>query len=53
MKIDTRDPKAKVEWTDAVYVVKEDNHFVVDDMEFRGTWAYGNHGLLSKGLQCK
>jgi hypothetical protein len=52
--IDSLNPKEKTsEWTDSVIVVKEDNRFVVDDMEFLGSWSYGNHGLLSKILQSR
>jgi hypothetical protein len=52
--IDLLNPKEKpIEWTDSAIVVKEDNRFVVDDMEFLGVWPYGNHGLLSKILQSR
>jgi hypothetical protein len=46
----TRPDEKPFEWTDAVIVIKEDDRFVVDDMEFLGTWPYGNHGSLSKML---
>jgi hypothetical protein len=51
--IDKFNPKEKpIKWTDAVYVIKEDNRFVVDDMEFLGTWPYGHGGSrLSELLQ--
>jgi hypothetical protein len=39
------------QWIDAVYVIKEENRFVIDDIEFLGTWPYGNHGLLSKMIE--
>jgi hypothetical protein len=53
-RIHSLNPKEKpIEWTDSVIVVKEDNRFVVDDMEFLGAWSYGNHGLLSKILQSR
>ena len=46
----TRPDEKPFEWIDAVIVIKEDDRFVVDDMEFLGTWSYGNHGTLSKRL---
>jgi hypothetical protein len=50
-QIDTIQPNEQpFEWTDAVIVIREDDRFVVDDMEFLGTWPYGNHGSLSKRL---
>jgi hypothetical protein len=42
----------KTSWIDVVYVIKEVNRFVVDDIQFMGVWDYGNHGLLSKNLKC-
>jgi hypothetical protein len=52
--IDSIHPNEKpFEWTDAVIVIREDNRFVVDDMEFLGTWPYGNHGSLSKLLNSR
>jgi hypothetical protein len=50
-RIDSSRAGKTFEWTDAVYVIKENNRFVVDDMEFLGDWPYGNHGLLSKFLR--
>jgi hypothetical protein len=47
----TRPEEKPFEWTDAIIVIKEYDRFVVDDMEFLGTWPYGNHGTLSKNLK--
>jgi hypothetical protein len=49
--IDPTRPNEPFKWTDAIYVIKEDGRFVVDDMEFLGTWDFGNHGLLSQSLK--
>jgi hypothetical protein len=52
--IDAMQPNEKpFEWTDTVIVIREGNRFVVDDMEFLGTWPYGNHGSLSKFLNSR
>jgi hypothetical protein len=50
---DTIRPGKPIAWTDAIYVIKKNDRFVVDDMEFLGTWDFGNHGLLSEMLKSR
>jgi hypothetical protein len=37
-------------WTDVAIVVKENDRYVVDDVELLGDWPFGSHGLVSKML---
>jgi hypothetical protein len=37
-------------WTDVLVVVKEDNRFVVDDVELLGDWPFASRGRVSEML---
>jgi hypothetical protein len=48
----TYDPKGKpVVWTDTAVVVEDAGAWRVDDIEYGGTWAFGNKGKLSDTLK--
>lgn len=46
--LDYTDPrdKSKVVWQDRVYLVREDDKWLVDDIEFLGTWEFMHKGRL-------
>jgi Protein of unknown function (DUF3828) len=46
--LDYTDPrdKSKVVWQDRVYLVREDDKWLVDDLEFLGTWEFMHKGRL-------
>jgi hypothetical protein len=48
------DPAAKedeVNWQDRVFLLRQAGAWVVDDIEYGGTWDFGNHGRLKAALQ--
>jgi hypothetical protein len=44
---DPVDPSVVVRWHDAVYVVREQSGYVIDDFEFLAPWPFGRKGRLS------
>ena len=42
-----------VRWTDVAVVVKEDDRYVVDDIELLGAWPFGYHGRVSDILKVR
>lgn len=49
--VDAQQPKQPpLRWTDAVFVRQERGRFLVDDVEFRGQWAFKPSGKLSELL---
>lgn len=46
--LDYTDPrdKSKVVWQDRVYLVRDDDKWLVDDIEFLGTWEFMHKGRL-------
>jgi hypothetical protein len=44
-------PQPTFRWTDAAIVVREDDRFVVDDMELLGDWPFCSHGRVSEILK--
>ncbi|HZP11709.1 MAG TPA: DUF3828 domain-containing protein [Nevskiaceae bacterium] len=45
------DPKGHdVEWTDRLVLVQENDHWVVEDLEYGGNWDFANHGTLRQSL---
>ena len=45
------DPKGHdVEWTDRLVLVQENEHWVVEDLEYGGNWDFANHGSLRQSL---
>jgi hypothetical protein len=47
---DQRD-KSKVVWQDRLYLVRDGNKWLVDDIEFLGTWEFMHKGRLKDLLQ--
>ena len=47
---DQRD-KSKVVWQDRLYLVRDSNKWLVDDIEFLGTWEFMHKGRLKELLQ--
>jgi hypothetical protein len=47
---DQRD-KSKVVWQDRVYLLRDGNKWLVDDIEFLGTWEFMHKGRLKELLQ--
>lgn len=39
-----------VSWTDVALVIEEGGHFVIDDIEYHGTWDFANRGTLRQML---
>ena len=46
-------PEDPFHWKDAIIVVEERGHLVIDDVEFLGDWPFGNHGRLSSILRVR
>jgi hypothetical protein len=47
---DYRD-KAKIEWKDKIYLVKESAGWRIDDLEYLAQWQFGNRGRLQQILR--
>ena len=45
-----RGPARPADWGDDLLLVREDGGWKVDDVDYRGGFAYGNTGLLSQSL---
>jgi hypothetical protein len=39
-----------VTWTDRLVLVRENDHWVVEDLEYGGNWDFANHGTLRQSL---
>ena len=39
-----------VSWTDRLVLVRENEHWVVEDLEYGGNWDFANHGSLRQSL---
>jgi phage tail protein X len=39
-----------VTWTDVALVIEAGDHFVIDDIEYHGTWDFANRGTLRQML---
>ncbi len=39
-----------VSWTDRLVLVRENDHWVVEDLEYGGNWDFANHGTLRQSL---
>jgi hypothetical protein len=54
IKLEYRDPYGKheiVKWQDRVILIKENNRWVVHDLELLGKWQFGDKGKLSDILR--
>jgi hypothetical protein len=50
---DPKTPGRPFTWQDAVYLVKEHNTWVIDDIEYLGGWDFAPKGRLSESLKQK
>jgi hypothetical protein len=48
---DPVDPSVVVRWHDAVYVVREQSGYLIEDLEFLAPWPFGQKGRLSELLR--
>ena len=49
--VDPAGKEDEMDWQDRLLLIRQGGAWVVDDIEYGGTWEFGNHGRLKSALQ--